>query len=104
MKEYTDIFIIDNSKEVLNRLHKIYKTSQAKSFDSYDFATWYTQEALENNIRTLIREAFKIRGAKYLIVDTHGKAHWSQIPSLTTCVTISKSRLMDRLPDRQCVH
>ena len=39
------------------------------------------------NIRNLVREAFKVRGAKYLIVDsqpTHGKAHWSQIPSFVT--------------------
>ena len=70
-------WIIDNSKEVLDRLHTINKTSQAKSFDSYDFATLYTNiphEALKNNIRTLIRETFKIRG---FIVDTRGKAHWS---------------------------
>ena len=33
-------------------------------------------DALKNNIRNLVCEAFKIRGAKYLIVNRHGKAHW----------------------------
>ena len=32
-------------------------------------------EGLKMNIRNLVREAFKVRGAKYLIVDNHGKAH-----------------------------
>ena len=66
-------WIIDNSKEVLNRLHNINNVSQAKCFDSYDFATLYTNiphEGLKMNlIRNLVREAFKVREAKYLIVD-----------------------------------
>ena len=35
---------------------------------SYDFATLYTNiphNALKNNIRSLVHEAFKIRGAKF---------------------------------------
>ena len=35
-------WIINNSTEVLDRLHKINNTSRAKQFDSYDFATLYT--------------------------------------------------------------
>ena len=35
-------WIIDNSKDVLDRLHNINKVSGAKCFDSYDFATLYT--------------------------------------------------------------
>ena len=36
------IIAIDNSKEVLDRLQNINKNSRATSFDSYDFATVYT--------------------------------------------------------------
>ena len=63
-------WIIDNSKEVLNRLHNINNVSQAKCFNSYDFATLYTNIAhkgLKINIRNLVIKAFKVRGAKYLI-------------------------------------
>ena len=92
-------WVIDNSKEVLDRLHNINKTSSAKSFDSYDFATLYTNiphDALKNNMRKLVREAYKVRGAKYLIVDTHGKAHWSESPSsVTACLNIDKNKLVE---------
>ena len=66
--------------EVLDRLCKINRTSRAKSFDSFVFSTLYTNtphEALKTNIRNLIREGFKVRGSKYLIVSRDGKAHWS---------------------------
>ena len=71
---------------------------------SYDFATLYTNiphNALKNNIRSLVREAFKIRGAKYIIVDRHGSGHWSlESASSTTCVSVSKYVSgMDRVPD-----
>ena len=73
----------------------------AKCFDSYDFATLYTNiphDGLKNNtcIRNLVREAYKVRGPKYLIVDRHGKAHWSQSPSsVTTCMSLDKSKLVE---------
>ena len=48
------------------------------------------------NIRNLVREAFKVRGAKYLSVDSHGKAHWSQVPSsVTRCMSLDKNKLME---------
>ena len=76
-------WVIDNSKEVLDRLHNINKVSGAKCFDSYDFSTLYTN---------LVREAYKVRGPKYLVVDRHGKAHWSHSPSsVTTCMSLDKS-------------
>ena len=56
-------WIINNSTEVLDRLHKINKTSRV----SYDFATLYTNiphNALKNNIRSLVREAFKLRSGE----------------------------------------
>ena len=80
-------WIIENSKEVLDRLRTINETSIAKSFDSYDFATLYTNiphVALKKNIGELVQEAYRVRGAKYLLINTHGEAHWSPTPS-TTC-------------------
>ena len=48
------------------------------------------------NIRSLIREAFNIRGAKYIIVDRHGNGYWSLEPATSTaCVSVSKSKLME---------
>ena len=92
-------WIIDNSMEVLDRLRNINRTSRAKTFDSFDFCTLYTNiphEALKTNIRNLIREAFKVRGSKYLIVSRDGKAHWSLEPSLwSTCVSVDNSKLVE---------
>ena len=92
-------WIIDNSMEVLDRLRNINRTSRAKSFDSFDFSTLYTNiphEALKTNIRNLIREAFKVRGSKYLIVSRDGKAHWSLEPSLwSACVSVDNSKLVE---------
>ena len=92
-------WIVNNSTEVLDRLHQINKTSRARRFDSYNFATLYTNiphNALKNNIRSLVREAFKIRGAKYIIVDRHGNGHWSLEPaSSSACVSVSKSKLVE---------
>ena len=92
-------WIINNSTEVLDRLHQINKTSRARKFDSYNFATLYTNiphNALKNNIRSLVREAFKIREAKYIIVDRHGNRHWSLESELSTaCVSVSKSTLVE---------
>ena len=48
------------------------------------------------NIRNLVREAFKVRGAKYFIIDSHGKAHWSQVPSFVTrCMSLDESKLVE---------
>ena len=47
-------WIIENSMEVLDK-HTINRTLKAKSFDSYDFATLYTNiphVALKTNIRS----------------------------------------------------
>ena len=87
-------WIINNSTEVLDELHQINKTSRARKFYRYDFTTLYTNiphNALKNNIRSLVRETFKIRGAKYIIVDGHGNGHWS-----LEFVSFSKSKLVER--------
>ena len=92
-------WIVESSSEVLERLHNINKTSRAKCFDSYDFATLYTNiphDALKNNMRNLIREAFKVREAKYLIVDSQGRAHWSNtLASSPSCFSIDRSKLVE---------
>ena len=78
---------------------KLIRPQELKKFDSYDSATLYTNiphNALKNNIRGLVREAFKIRGAKYIIVDRHGNGHWSlESVSSTACVSVSKSKLVE---------
>ena len=61
--------MIENSIQVLEKLRRINKTSEARCFD---FATLYTSiphDMLKSSIRTLIREAYKVRGAKYLVID-----------------------------------
>ena len=62
-------------------------------------STLYTNiphDALKNNVRILVCEAFKVRGARYLVVDKHVIAHWSQEPSTTTtCTNIDKSKLIE---------
>ena len=91
-------WIINNSTDVRDRLHQINKTIKARQFDSYDFATLYTNipHALKNNITNLDRKAFNIKGAKYLIVNRHGKAHWSLEPaSSIACVSVRKSKLVE---------
>ena len=67
----------------------------------YTLYTNIPHNALKNNIKNLVREAFKIKGAKYLIVNRHGKAHWSLEPaSSTACVSVSKSKLVEwTVPD-----
>ena len=91
--------MLDNSKEVLNRLHNSNNVLKVKCFDSYDFAMLYTNilhEGLIMNVRNLVSEAFKHKGAKYFIVDSHGKAHWSQVPSsVTSCMSLDKSKLVE---------
>ena len=86
-------WIINNSTEVLDRLHQINKTSRPRKFDSYDFATLYTNiphTSLKNIIRSLVHEAFKMRVAKYIIVNKHGNVHWSLESALSTaCVSVS---------------
>ena len=96
LSRINSFWIINKSNEVLDRLHLINKTARARRFDTYDFATLYKNiphDALKNNIRNLVCESFKIREAKYIIVNRHGKAHWSLKPA-SSCVSVSKSQLV----------
>ena len=77
-------WIIDNAIEVMHVLKKINKTRGARHFDSFDFSTLYTNiphNLLLNSIGELIKEAFRIRGANYLVVKNNGAAYWSNTAS-----------------------
>ena len=91
-------WVIENSMEVLEKLRRINKTSEARCFETYDFATLYTSilhDMLKSSIRTLVHEAYKVRGVKYLVIDRLNRAHWSEVPSsVTTCMNVDKSKLI----------
>ena len=74
------------------------ETSQAKSFESFDFATLYTtilHDALKEKVGSLVSEAYRVMGAKYLVVDRHCRAHWSESPSTThVCISVDRSKLI----------
>ena len=77
-------WIIDNAVDVLIKFKKLNRTKVAKHFDSYDFSTLYTaipDDFLLDNISQPIREAYSIRGAKYVIIKKDGKAYWSNAES-----------------------
>ena len=47
---------------------------------------------------SLVSEAYQVRGAKYLIVDRHGRAHWSESPSTTpVCISVDRSKLIAQI-------
>ena len=90
IKEYCDgiyrntgvnaFWIINNSQQALKVLHEANSTSRALHMDSFDFSTLYTKiphDSLKNNLKNLIQEAYKIRGAKFLCVRDSGTAYWS---------------------------
>ena len=94
-------WIINNSQQVLTTIQNLNATTKPKCFNSFDFSTLYTNiphGSLKSNLCELIREAFKVRGASYLIVDKNGKAHWSQTPSLSDkCRNIDMNKLIEML-------
>ena len=86
-------WIIKNSQQVLHNLQKINDTSKAYHFDSFDFSTLYTSiphSSLKNNLNTLVKEAYTIRGAKYLNIKRQGIAYWSQSQSGERSITLNE--------------
>ena len=86
-------WIIKNSQLVLHNLQKINDTSKAYYFDSFDFSTLYTSNphsSLKNNLNTLVKEAYTIRGAKYLNINRQGIAYWSQSQSGERSTTLNE--------------
>ena len=81
-------WIIKNSQQVLHNLQKINDTSKAYHFDSFDFSTLYTSIAHPSLINTLVKEAYTIRGAKYLNITRQGIAYWSQSQSGKQSITL----------------
>ena len=65
---------------MLNYISNINSSSSAKHFDTFDFATLYTNiphNSLKINLKILIEKAYKVRRAKYLSNSRHGTAYWS---------------------------
>ena len=63
-------WIIHNSQHVLTTIQNLNATTKPKCFD---FSAPYTNiplGSLKSNLCELIREAFKVRGASYLVVDS----------------------------------
>ena len=77
-------WVIDNSQQVLSTLNKINYFSTAKHLDSYDFATLYTSirhDSLKQALKSLIKEAYKVRDSMFIVADLTRRAYWSNIPS-----------------------
>ena len=77
-------WVIDNSQQVLSTLNKINYFSTAKHLDSYDFATLYTSirhDLLKQALKSLIKEAYRVRDSVFIVADLTGRAYWSNIPS-----------------------
>ena len=80
-------WIVDNSQQVLSSSNKVNYFSTAKHFDSYDFSTLYTSipnASLKEALTSIIIEANRVRDNTFLVVDSRGKAYWSDIPSKTS--------------------
>ena len=63
-------WVINNSIEVLQMLSSINGGGSVECFDSYDFSTLYTSiphQLLKDSLRELIVEAYRKRGATYLV-------------------------------------
>ena len=92
-------WIIDNATEVLKKLKKVNRTKGAKHFDSFDFSTLYTNiphDLLLESIGQLISEAYRIRGAKYIVIKSDGTAYWSDAAS-TRDHNITEDRLVEQI-------
>ena len=78
------------SQQVLNRLRKTNYFSPAKHFDSFDFSTLYTSiphDSLKMALTSLVMEAYRVRGNKFLVVDKYGNACWSDTASTASYKT-----------------
>ena len=61
----------------------------ARHFDSFDFSTLYTNIAHDLLLHCISqREAYRIRGAKYLVIKSDGGAYWLTVASMRDhCIT-----------------
>ena len=61
-----------------------------KHFDSFDFSTLYTSiphDSLKIALTSLVKEAYRVRGNEFLVVDKYGNACWSDTPSTASYKT-----------------
>ena len=71
-------WIIDNATEFLKKTLRSECKEGARHFNSFNFSTFYTNiphDLLLDSISQLISEAYKIRGAKYLVVQSDSTAY-----------------------------
>ena len=99
-------WIIDNAADVLKNLKKVNRTKGATHFDSFDFSTLYTNiphDLLLDSISKLISEAYRIRGAKYIVVQSDGKTYWSNTMSARN-LSITEDQLVKQISRGQYLH
>ena len=76
-------WVIDNSQQVLSTLNKMIFFSTAKHLDSYDFTTLYTSirhNSLKQALKSLLKEAYRVRDSVFIVTDLTGRAYWSNVP------------------------
>ena len=69
------------NKEFATGIDYLNQQLKAQQFDSFDFTTLYTNiphDSLKGNLKLLIEDAFKVRGARYLSINYKGEAYWTQ--------------------------
>ena len=84
IQELTVFGSLTTLRRSLKNLKKVNAKKGARHFDSFDFSTLYTNiphDLLLDSISQLISEAYKIRGAKYLVLQSDGTAYWSNTVS-----------------------
>ena len=83
----------------MKKLKRVNRTKGARHFDSFDFSTLYTNiphDLLLDSISQLISEAYRIRGAKYLVVRSDGTAYWSNTTAMRDH-SITKDQLVEQI-------
>ena len=86
-------WIVNNSLQVLSLLSTLNESSKVKHLDTFDFFTLYTKiphDSLKCNLKVLINEAFRVRGARFLTVNRQGVAYWSVEPGFGFCFSFDK--------------
>ena len=90
-------WVIENSMEVMEKLRRHQRPDAFKLIIlPHCILVYIPHDMLKSSIRTLVREAYKVRGAKYLVIDRLNRAHWSEVPSsVTTCMNVDKGKLIN---------
>ena len=70
-------WVIDNSQEVLSTLNKINYFSTAKHLDSTTLYTSIRHNSLKQALKSLIKEAYRVRDSVFIVTDLTGRAYWN---------------------------